>query len=418
MKNLQILQTKKLPILILLVVLVLSLFVLYTPGATPSNNQSSFSAVRAQEHIKEISREPHSYYEREAHEDVRQYLLTTLTDYLGASNVLEYNYTINEVKAELNANYAGSGVDGVIYPIENVVGILPGTNPEGIMLVSHYDSRGHVGRTGEQGRSYGAMDDGYGVSTMLELAYLLKDTNPTNSVYFLFTDAEEVGLYGAIMAAADTSLMANIRFVINLESRGSTGPAYMFETSANNHKVIDLYRKANFPVTYSMATAVYELMPNYTDFTPLMETGLPCLNFAVLAGLDHYHTPLDRYEDIDITSVQHMGSQVEPVVREFISDAKYIEDGYFDASSNQVFFTIFAGVMINYSYVFAVILAVLILVLFGLVTFLKVKDKTLTKELFTKTLPKGLLLFVVMAVVGILYGYVVAFLGKVPFSIT
>src|SRR5690606_40832896 len=61
--------------------------------------------------------------------------------------------------------------DGVNYPIENVVGILPGVNPEGIMLVSHYDSRGHVGRTGEQGRSYGAMDDGYGVSTMLELAY-------------------------------------------------------------------------------------------------------------------------------------------------------------------------------------------------------------------------------------------------------
>src|SRR5690606_16406630 len=212
--------------------------------------------------------------------------------------------------------------------------------------------------------------------------------------------------------------MANIRFIINLESRGSTGPAYMFETSANNHKVIDLYRKANFPVTYSMATAVYELMPNYTDFTPLMETGLPGLNFAVLAGLDHYHTPLDRYEDIDITSVQHMGSQVEPVVREFMNDVKYIEDGYFDASSNQVFFTIFAGVMINYSYVFAVVLALLLLILFGLVTFLKLKDKTLTKELFTKTLPKGLLLFVVMAVVGILYGYVVAFLGKVPFSIT
>src|SRR5690606_3606757 len=158
--------------------------------------------------------------------------------------------------------------------------------------------------------------------------------------------------------------------------------------------------------------------PHYTDFTPLMETNIPGLNFAVLAGLDNYHTPLDRYEDIDISSVQHMGSQVEPIVREFMSDSKYIEDGYFDATSNQVFFTIFAGVMISYTKTVSIILVLLLVILFGLMTFFKFKDQTLNKTLFTKTLPKGLLLFVVMAVVGLLYGYVVAFLGKVPFSVT
>ncbi|MBN3489936.1 M28 family peptidase [Acholeplasma equirhinis] len=418
MKTLAFFNTKKLPIIFLAVTLLLSLFVLYTPGASAKNDTTQFSAVRAQEHIEVISREPHSYYDRDAHEDVRQYLISTLSDYLGPFRVTEFNYTVDQVKTELEASYPSFDPDEVLYPVENVLGVLPGENPEGIMLVSHYDSRGHVGRTGEQGRSYGAMDDGYGVGTMLELAYLLKDSNPKNSIYFLFTDAEEVGLYGAIMAAAEQTLMDNVKFIINLESRGSHGPAYMFETSANNAKVIDLYRKANYPVTYSMATAVYELMPNFTDFTPLMETGKPGLNFAVLAGLDNYHTPFDRYEFINISSIQHMGSQIEPVIREFISDSKYIEDNYFTADSNQVFFTIFAGIMINYSQVFAIILAFLLLVLFGFVTFLKVKNQTLTKTTFTKTLFKGLLLFLLMVVVGLIYGYVVAFLGKVPFSVT
>lgn len=284
--------------------------------------------------------------------------------------------------------------------------------------MAHYDSRGHVGRSGEQGRSYGAMDDGYGVSTMLELAYILKDENPQNSIYFLFTDAEEVGLYGALMASSETDLMDNAKFLINLESRGSHGPSYMFETSNNNHKVIELYKKANLPVTYSMATAVYSVMPNYTDFTPMTDIGVPGLNFATLAGLDYYHTPLDRYENINVSSIQHMGTQIEPIIREFISEDKYITNNYFDANSNQVFFTLFAGVLISYSKTFSIILVVLLLMLFIGIVLIKVKDKTLNKDILTKTLPKGLLIFLGMIVVGVVYSMIVAFLGKTSFSIT
>lgn len=408
-------KNKKLFIFIFGLVVVLSMFVLRTPKPTLSNVEGKFSAVRASEYIKEISKEPHSYYDRDELERVRVYLEDTLTTYLGSSNVETINYTTTEMKAVLPSNLHSL----VEYPIANILAKIPGTNDEGILLVAHYDSRGHVGRAGELGRSYGAMDDGYGVATLLELVYLFKDLTPTNSIYFLFTDAEEVGLFGAYMAASDNSVMDNVRFVINVESRGRYGPTYMFETSKNNAKVIDLYKKANFPITYSMATAVYSVMPNSTDFTPFLPTNTPGLNFATLAGLDNYHSPLDSYEHINQSSIEHMGVQVEPIVREFISNGKYVEDGYFDAKADKVFFTIFAHTMISYSQPMAIILVVLAVVIFtGLVVYKVMQKEISLLKIFKEELPKGLIISLILIVSGYLFSNVVAFLGKVPFKIT
>ncbi len=400
---------KKYAIFATLLGLILALFVLHTPKPKPSDTVGSFSAVRAAEHIEVISRKPHSYYDQTELEEVRVYIEDKLTTYFGAANVERINYTTAEVKTVTG--------DDLPYDLVNIVGKLQGESDKGLLLLAHYDSRGHVGRAGELGRSYGAMDDGYGVSSLLELAYILKAENPKNSIYFLFTDAEEIGLYGAKMAASDIDFLKDIRFVINLESRGQTGPSYMFETSKANHHVINLYKKANLPVTYSMATAVYSVMPNSTDFTPFIGK-VPGLNFATLAGLDYYHSPLDAYENIDLSSVQHMGGQVEPVIREFIGDAKYVEDNYFDAKHDQVFFTLFAGVLITYSQTFAVILAVLLVLLLGFYLFMMIKNETLEKETFKKVLPKGLLLTVILVALGYLFSRFIALAESVPFSLT
>lgn len=417
MNKLSLLLKKKfVPLFSLVFTFILSLFVLYTPAPKPNNDPLNFSAVRAQEHLAEITKKPHSYYDREAHEEVRSYLVDTLASYFGAANVHEQNYLAADARSTLST--LEDDVSIFVHDIENVMGVIPGTNPEGIMLVSHYDSRGHVGRVGEQGRSYGAMDDGYGVSTMLEIAHLLKGTTPTNSIYFLFTDAEEVGLVGARMAAQDSSVMDPIRFVINLESRGRYGPSYMFETSGNNAKVMDLYSHAKYPVTYSIATAVYSIMPNFTDFTAFIDKGLPGINFATLAGLDNYHSPLDTYELINLSSIQHMGEQVLPIVKEFSSNAKYISPNYFNASSDDVFFTFLPGLLIRYSSVLAIIFAFLVLVAFVLLTLLQIKQKAVESSLFTKSLPRSLLTSGGITILALLFSNVVAFLAKVPFKIT
>lgn len=403
-------KTKRFVFVFILLGLLLSMFVLDTPKPVNSTDETKFSAVRAQSHIKEISRKPHSYYDRDELVEVRDYIKDTLGNYLGQSNVKTYEYSVSELKNII----PDRSNDKVEYPIENIMGVIPGENEEGILLLAHYDSRGHAGRLGEQGRSYGAMDDGYGVATLLEFAYLLKDENPKNSIYFLFTDAEEVGLFGAYMAATESEIMDNAKFLINYESRGSYGPAYMFETSTNNKKVIDLYKHAKMPVTYSMATAVYSVMPNFTDFTPFVEKDIPGINFATLAGLDHYHSPLDSYENIDITSVQHMGTQTEPIIREFINNEKYIENNYFDAKNDQVFFTLFTNVLISYTQTFAIILAFILLISAIIIFVLKYKELRDIKD----TLLKGLLLTAISLISTYIFTMVVAFLGKTDFSLT
>lgn len=409
-----ILRQKKRFILVFVIVLLLSMFVLRTPKPLASNVEDKFSAVRASEHIEVISRKPHSYYDREELEEVKDYLVNTLSNYFGNANVTEIDYSIDDMKAVMDESEHPS----LLYPITNVLAKLPGTNEEGILLVAHYDSRGHVGRAGELGRSYGAMDDGYGVGALLELAYIFKDLNPTNSIYFLFTDAEEVGLYGAIMASKDNDVMKDIKFIINVESRGRFGPSYMFETSKNNDKVIDLYKKADFPVSYSMATAVYSVMPNFTDFTPLMETNIPGLNFATLAGLDNYHSPLDAYENINQSSIQHIGEQIEPVVREFAGNDKYIQDNYFKANNDKVFFTIFAHILVSYKQITAIILIVLAtLTLIGLIVY-KVRRNELEKGIVKKRLTRGLLVTLILVIAGYIFSNIVAFIGKVPFGLT
>ncbi|MBM6838932.1 M20/M25/M40 family metallo-hydrolase, partial [Clostridium saudiense] len=177
--------------------------------------------------------------------------------------------------------------------INNIYAKIDGKNGENgsyIMLASHYDSSPKK-RSGEDGESKGAADAGYGVSTILEIVRVIKESGQEleNGIKILITDGEEMGLMGAKEEMNNNfGLYENVNFVVNLEARGIKGPALMFETSSNNKKVIDLYKKANLPVSYSLAADVYNKMPNGSDFTEFKNAGLPGINFAVLNDLDYY----------------------------------------------------------------------------------------------------------------------------------
>src|SRR5690554_2284288 len=103
MKIKNFLMAQKFSIVFLVLTLVLTCFVLYTPPAVNSNDTSQFSAIRAQQYIEVISRKPHSYYDRVEHEEVRLYLIETLETYLGNAHVFEYNYDVDDVKAQISA---------------------------------------------------------------------------------------------------------------------------------------------------------------------------------------------------------------------------------------------------------------------------------------------------------------------------
>jgi len=383
--------------------LMLSLFVLWTP--MPNIDDSTFSAVEAASYIKEISLLPHSVFDEENHETVRLYIKDTLESFVGTENVSEMNYSKDVVGSD--------------YDIKNLLAVIPGESENGILLVAHYDSRGHIGRMGELGGSYGAADDGYGVATILEIARLYADrTDLKNSIYLLITDGEETGLYGAAMAATETTLMDKIGFVINLEARGIEGPAYMFETSTNNEVIIDFYKNANLPVSYSIATAVYTVMPNSTDFTEFLAIDKEGVNFAVLDSLYYYHTPRDNYTNINLSSIQHYGEQVVPLVEEFTSSTVYSDTHYFEGTQDQVFFTLFPNVFITYTDTTANVLHILVVVaLIALLVYSFVKNEIKPGKVL-KHFGLTFLSLGVFAVIGLYLSKIIAFLGKTSWSLT
>ena len=399
-------KQKIIAVIILLIGLLMSAFVLITPVPN-TEDDSTFNTTYALDHIAEISEVEHSVYDPEGHEQVKLYLKTQLEDYLGAENVTETVYTSDQFDTE----------EPLEYDVTNLMGVIPGQSDTAILIVAHYDSRGHIGRTGELGNSYGAADDGYGIATMLEIARLFKDKNLENTIYLLMTDAEETGLYGA-SKAAEEPFMDHVGFVINIEARGVTGPAYMFETSVDNDKVLDFYKNAEFPVSYSLATAVYTVMPNSTDFTEFLAEGKNGINFAVLNGLFYYHTPHDNYTNVNQSSIAHYGTQIVPLVEEFAMNEEYSDVNYFDANGNQIFFTVFPNVFITYSELTGTILHFLVIVAtIGCLIVLLKKDKISVKKI---TASYAMLFGAIVA--AVLFGYIVskivAFISRVPFNVT
>jgi len=184
-------------------------------------------------------------------------------------------------------------------------------------------------------------------------------------VAFLFTDAEETGLRGARSEMeSDAAAWGDIDFVVNLEARGIRGPAVMFETGRNNAKTIELYRSARFPFAYSFAVDVYRAMPNGTDFTVFLRKGLAGVNFSVLDDLSYYHTARDNPANVSLSSLQHYGEQIVPIVMKYARDGRYSAPGAFASGGDMTYFSWLPGIFVSYPAAIASGLSVAAVLLF------------------------------------------------------
>lgn len=122
-----------------------------------------------------------------------------------------------------------------------------------------------------------------------------------NDIYFLFTDAEEIYLWGADTFVKDNpDMINNIDLVINLEARGNSGTLLMFQTSDRNMGLAKALDKAvSHNTMFSFITAIYKTMPNDTDLTRFLDTGYPGMNFAMVGGSENYHQNTDNYKNLD-----------------------------------------------------------------------------------------------------------------------
>ena len=272
-----------------------------TPVPVPvSAPATDFSADRAMADVAMIAARPHPTGSAEIAK-VRDHLLARISA-LG----LEVSVHPGEGFRPYSDNGRSLGVAAV----QNLVGVLPGKDPSlpAILVMSHYDSVHN---------SPGAADDATGVAAALEIARALKASGThARDVIFLFTDAEEPGLLGADAFFARDPLLKRVGLVVNMEARGDAGRAAMFQTGPGNGALMSLFaRTAKGPSANSMASTVYEKMPNDTDFTHAVKRGLPGLNLAFIDDQLAYHTPLARPDHLERGSLQHIGDQALPTIR-------------------------------------------------------------------------------------------------------
>lgn len=202
----------------------------------------------------------------------------------------------------------GCSSRGVCSELSNLVAVRP-AGPDVLMLAGHYDS---------VGAGVGAADDGAAIGALLETARLLVEhpaSGSSNTIAIVLTDGEEAGLLGAQRLVEREPLFGRVRAVVNLEARGTTGPSLMFEAGGRTEAIVDHLRALERPHTSSLFAAVYELLPNDTDFSVFREHGAAGFNFAFIDGVARYHTALDDLEHLDHGSVQHQGDNLWALTR-------------------------------------------------------------------------------------------------------
>lgn len=360
---------KSIRIFIFLVVVILTGLVAFGLGSRPmveSIESTTFSAERVVKDIEAISQKHHSVAHPEERQEVRNYLVNRLNG-LGADTVKLYEYK----------SLVGPENKHVVYTFD-ATNILAEFHPEGgdsdnataLMLIAHYDS--HYSQPMPRQDtvwSYGAADDGYGLGIILETvgqALKYKD-DWKQSIKVLFTDAEEVGMMG--MKAQwqhNREAFDNVGLIINLEARGPYGPALLFETSPGSARLMELYSsEAEYPYTYSLTTVVYSFMPNFTDFT-IAKDEIPGLNFSTIADINHYHTDLDNFANINTRSIQHYGAQITPIVHKYLTDATYADRESLKSEEDTICFSLPALGLLNFSKTTYTIINIVTFVLFVL----------------------------------------------------
>ncbi len=323
---------------------VLALYGTRPPAAVSASAPSNvFSAERAKAHLAEIAKQTHPIGSDEAVR-VRDFLVAKLTE-LGAETHVEQG---------IGSVHYGRNVQAGL--INNVVATFRGaSNSRPVMLVAHYDS---------VPEGPGAADDGAGLIVILEAIRALRTGPPVkNDVIVLFSDGEEArGLLGAqAFVAGHPDLKDRIGLMVNLEARGSSGPGLMFETSNDNGALIrEFARAARYPMATSLMAAIYKLLPNDTDFTPLKAAGVTGLNFAFLETYQCYHTQLDTIENLDARSVQHLGDNVLGIIRHFGNLALPLPK-----ERDLVYFNWFGSQLLIYPVWFALVIALLVPILFA-----------------------------------------------------
>jgi len=177
--------------------------------------------------------------------------------------------------------------------LTNVVGLIPGTGPDAIVIGAHRD---HFGRPA--GLLFpGADDNASGTAVMLEVARALtkSDLRPQRTILFVSFSGEERDLLGSrlyvnrpIVPLPSTKAMINIDHAGIGNGRLTVGVTGLEKTVA---------QQAGEPAGLASRLDVFGFFPG-GDHVPFKEAGVPTIT-VVSGGIHpHYHQPTDTADTI------------------------------------------------------------------------------------------------------------------------
>jgi hypothetical protein len=193
-------------------------------------------------------------------------------------------------------------------PVKNIVGIIPGTNPdlkdESVIVCAHYD---HLGlgwpgaNKGNEGKIHpGADDNASGVAVMLELVELLgKTLKPERTVIFVAFTSEESGLLGSKYYVKNMKRFPakKVIGVLNFDTVGRLFNNKLFVLSSNSAREWKfIFMGASYVTGVESEMITQDL--DASDQRSFIDVGAPGVQFFSGAN-EVYHKPSDTPDKID-----------------------------------------------------------------------------------------------------------------------
>lgn len=178
---------------------------------------------------------------------------------------------------------------------QNVIGYLPGQDPDGKWIVfgAHYDGQGEVA-----GLIYPSANDNLsGIMALTALAKSLAEEARVNyTLVFIAFGAEEPGLLGSSYLIENLPVPPEkIQAVINLDTIGRTCDA-LFVYSAEPNALASLL--APLFDRYGFKTSII-ITPGISDHYPFSLYGIPSVTVATANWREGNHTPEDTLDKLD-----------------------------------------------------------------------------------------------------------------------
>ncbi len=197
---------------------------------------------------------------------------------------------------------------GAKAPVKNVIGIIPGTNPDlkeqSVIVCAHYD---HLGlgwpsaNKGNEGKIHpGADDNASGISVILELAELLgKSMKPQRTVIFVAFTSEESGLLGSKYYVQNMKNFPakKVIGVLNFDTVGRLGNNKLLVIGASSAREWRfIFMGASYVTGVETEMVTQDL--DASDQKSFLEAGVPGVQFFSGANSE-YHRPSDTADKID-----------------------------------------------------------------------------------------------------------------------